>query len=383
MARRVEPFADLTRGRHLRLRFAITAYAVARRWRGDCTGTVRESWRDVDQADARLRTEHTAPIIRGEDPSRNTMSKAAMKRWRRRRKITCRSSRPRPRVLAYGATPIFRWPDTLQLNYAIATCSGSIEEHDRDAAMRRRALRHAMLLLPEISAHLGSLRSRSGRSDGGGAREISDFTSWRGLLGPRMPLQQPAGFDYATTSGSTTLREGHVGPIRDHLSRASTYQDKLTAFSKIMTSLGAASEFPWPQHRRAVITFLSPGLRFFHEGQFEGARVRVPDPSLPWSREPVDQEDRALLRQLLAIRRKAHFARHMSQICHSRPGPTLALDASSPVPGGEDDGVKSSSSLRRIGQCRCSAVPRIPRQTGASLMCSGQRFTIATAGPCR
>jgi hypothetical protein len=54
----------------------------------------------------------------------------------------------------------------------------------------------------------------------------------------------------------------------------------------------AAAEFPWPRHAAAaVITFLSPGLRFFHQGQFEGARIRVP---VHLCRAPVEPTDPAI-----------------------------------------------------------------------------------------
>ena len=67
------------------------------------------------------------------------------------------------------------------------------------------------------------------------------------------------------------LRDGHAGPIRGHLLAGLDYQDKLARFLENHDEPRAASEFPWPQHQAAaIITFLSPGLRFFHQGQFEG-----------------------------------------------------------------------------------------------------------------
>jgi hypothetical protein len=55
------------------------------------------------------------------------------------------------------------------------------------------------------------------------------------------------------------------------------YQDKLVRFLENHDEPRAASTFPWPRQRAAAaIAFLSPGMRFFHQGQFEGARVHVP-----------------------------------------------------------------------------------------------------------
>jgi hypothetical protein len=68
------------------------------------------------------------------------------------------------------------------------------------------------------------------------------------------------------------LRDGHAGPIRGHLLAGLDYQDKLARFLENHDEPRAAFELPWPQHQAAaVITFLAPGLRFFYDGQFEGA----------------------------------------------------------------------------------------------------------------
>ena len=89
------------------------------------------------------------------------------------------------------------------------------------------------------------------------------------------------------------LRDGHAGPIRDHLLAGLDYQDKLARFLENHDEPRAASEFPWPQHQAAaIITFLSPGLRFFHQGQFEGARVRVPTHLCRGPVEPVEPGNR-------------------------------------------------------------------------------------------
>src|SRR5262249_8390729 len=61
-----------------------------------------------------------------------------------------------------------------------------------------------------------------------------------------------------------------------------------------------AAAFPPDVHRAAaVITYLVPGLRFFHEGQFEGRRQRVSMHLARRPDEPVDEELRAFYEQLL------------------------------------------------------------------------------------
>ena len=65
--------------------------------------------------------------------------------------------------------------------------------------------------------------------------------------------------------------------IRAHLGAGLDYQDRLARFLENHDEPRAAAVFPWPRHQAAaVVTFFAPGLRFFHQGQLDGAQVRVP-----------------------------------------------------------------------------------------------------------
>ena len=67
------------------------------------------------------------------------------------------------------------------------------------------------------------------------------------------------------------------------------YQDRLARFLENHDEPRAASVFPWPQHQAAaIVTCFAPGLRFFHQGQFEGAHVRVP---VHLRRAPAESRD--------------------------------------------------------------------------------------------
>ena len=76
------------------------------------------------------------------------------------------------------------------------------------------------------------------------------------------------------------------------------YQNKSARFLENHDEPRAAATFPAGTHEAAaVITFLSPGLRFFHQGQFEGRRKRdfsAPGPCA--ASNPTDQNLRRLLR---------------------------------------------------------------------------------------
>ena len=98
------------------------------------------------------------------------------------------------------------------------------------------------------------------------------------------------------------MREGHAAPIRGHLLAGLDYQDKLARFLENHDEPRAAAEFRWPQHRAAaIITFLSPGLRFFHQGEFEGARVRLPTHLCRGPVEPTDGEIAVFYARLLQV----------------------------------------------------------------------------------
>ena len=54
----------------------------------------------------------------------------------------------------------------------------------------------------------------------------------------------------------------------------------------------------------AIITFLSPGLRFFHQGQFEGRRKRISPHLVRAPLEPVDEALQRFYDGLLAVLRQ-------------------------------------------------------------------------------
>jgi glycosidase len=104
------------------------------------------------------------------------------------------------------------------------------------------------------------------------------------------------------------LREGHAGLVRGHLLAGLDYQDKLARFLENHDEPRAASEFAWPQHQAAaIITFLSPGLRFFYQGQFDGARVRVPTHLCRGPIEPTNPEIAAFYTRLLRVLKTGAF----------------------------------------------------------------------------
>jgi hypothetical protein len=89
---------------------------------------------------------------------------------------------------------------------------------------------------------------------------------------------QQQGFDYTYDKRLyDRLVQGQARPVREHLMAGLDFQDRLARFLENHDEPRAAATFDLDRHRAAaVVTFLSPGLRFFHQGQREGKRVRIP-----------------------------------------------------------------------------------------------------------
>jgi hypothetical protein len=78
------------------------------------------------------------------------------------------------------------------------------------------------------------------------------------------------------------------------------FQDRLARFLENHDEPRAAAVFPPEIHRAAaVISFFTPGLRFFHQGQLEGARKKVPVHLGRGPREAVDESLREFYDRLL------------------------------------------------------------------------------------
>ena len=219
------------------------------------------------------------------------------------------------RVLAHGRDPYFPgWPDTLQLDYRHPALRQAMQRELRSVAARCDGVRcdMAMLVLPEVFRRTWG--DRPGLPEGGGA------TFWpEAIAGVRAAhagflfmaevywdleweLQQQ-GFDYTYDKRLyDRLRAGEARPVREHLMAAPDFQDRSVRFLENHDEPRAAATFDPPRHRAAaVIAFLAPGLRFFHEGQLEGCRVHV---SMHLDRRPVEAPDlelRAFYERLLAV----------------------------------------------------------------------------------
>jgi hypothetical protein len=117
---------------------------------------------------------------------------------------------------------------------------------------------------------------------------------------------QQQGFDYAYDKRLyDRLREHHARPVRDHLRAGLDYQDRLARFLENHDEPRAATTFSPEVHRAAaVITSLAPGLRFFHQGQFEGRKKRVSPHLGRGPNEPTDKMLKQFYDRLLGVLRQ-------------------------------------------------------------------------------
>ena len=126
--------------------------------------------------------------------------------------------------------------------------------------------------------------------------------SWRKFTGVWRESSRSRVSIIPTTSASTiACAKGTRRQVRNHFEAELAFQNRLARFLENHDEPRAASVFPHERHLpAAILTFLSPGLRFFHQGQFEGNKKRV-SPHL--GRAPLEATDEALSRFYEALLR--------------------------------------------------------------------------------
>ena len=201
------------------------------------------------------------------------------------------------RILAYGRDPYFDgWPDTLQLNYGNPALQEAMLGELRRVAARCDGVRcdMAMLILPDVFQRTWGIPAELfwPRVTVALHREHPGFLFMAEVYWDLEWTLQQQGFDYTYDKRLyDRLHERHVRPVREHLMAGLDFQDKLVRFLENHDEPRAATTFPLEAHRpAAIITFLTPGLRFFHQGQFEGRKVRIPVHLGRGPSEPADDE---------------------------------------------------------------------------------------------
>lgn len=219
-------------------------------------------------------------------------------------------------VLAHGRDPFFPgWPDTLQLNYGNPSLQEAMIGELKRIAEQCDGVRcdMAMLVLPDVFERTWGVKCQPFWSEA--TRRVREANSGFCFMAEVYwdlewaMIQQ--GFDYAYDKRLyDRLKEGHAKPVREHFFAGLDYQGKMARFLENHDEPRVAADFPPGMHEAAaVITYLSPGLRFIHQGQFKGRKKRI-SPHLV--RGPLEQNNEELelfYKKLITILKRPVFRR--------------------------------------------------------------------------
>jgi hypothetical protein len=213
-------------------------------------------------------------------------------------------------VFAYGRDPYFDgWPDTLQLNYGNPAVHEAMIGELLKIAEQCDGVRcdMAMLILPEVFHRTWGIEAELfwPKATQRVREKSPDFMFMAEVYWDLEWTMQQQGFDYAYDKRLyDRLREGHARPVREHFHAGLDYQNKLARFLENHDEPRAAATFAPDVHEAAaVITFLSPGLRFFHQGQFEARKKRISPHLVRGPEEPVDERIKKFYDRLLSVLR--------------------------------------------------------------------------------
>ncbi len=214
------------------------------------------------------------------------------------------------RILAHGRDPYFPgWPDTLQLDYGMPELQEAMRGELLRAARLCDGLRcdMAMLVLPEVFGRTWGIEARPFWPDAiqRVRQEKPGFVLMAEVYWDMEWTLQQQGFDYTYDKRLyDRLRDQQAGPAREHFRADADYQDRSARFLENHDEPRAAATFPGPvQRAAALLTYLCPGLRFFHQGQMQGWQRRIPVHLCRGPEQPTDPSIQEFHRQLLELLR--------------------------------------------------------------------------------
>jgi hypothetical protein len=215
-------------------------------------------------------------------------------------------------LLAHGRDPYFPpWPDVIQVNAFAPGLRQALSDTLLSMAGQCDGVRcdMAMLLINQIFRQTWGERA--------GALPAREF--WEEVI-PAVKAKYPEflmiaeaywdrewdlqqqGFDYCYDKRLyDRLRHGSADAVRQHLLADLTYQARLVRFIENHDEPRAAAAFDDRQARAAAVTIATlPGASLWHEGQFEGRRIRLPVFLNRRPAEPVDSDLQNFYQTLLA-----------------------------------------------------------------------------------
>ncbi|MGI0488200.1 alpha-amylase family glycosyl hydrolase [Pantanalinema rosaneae CENA516] len=211
----------------------------------------------------------------------------------------CRITTPSDeKILAYGRDPYFAgWCDTLQLNYGNPDLQAAMINELQHIAQLCDGVRcdMAMLVLPEIFQRTWGITTQPFWQSATDhvRRQHPSFVFMAEVYWDLEWALQQQGFDYTYDKRLyDRLEIQQTRLVREHFWANLDYQQRSARFLENHDEHRAAAVFPPDVHpAAAILTYFCPGLRFFHQGQFEGYQHRI---FIHLHRGPVEAIDTTL-----------------------------------------------------------------------------------------
>jgi len=229
-------------------------------------------------------------------------------------------------IFAYGRDPYFSgWPDTVQLNYGNPHLREAMKQEILRVASQCDGVRcdMAMLLLPDVFKRTWGIETDPFWTEA--IQKVKQDHPGFVMMGEvywdlEWEMQQQ-GFDYTYDKRLyDRLRALEATPVRDHLKAGVDYQEKLARFLENHDEQRAASVFPWEVNQAAaIITFLTPGLKFFHQGECQGRKMKISPHLGRGSTENPNVITESFYAQLLSLLKRPLFHEGRWQLLDSLP----------------------------------------------------------------
>jgi hypothetical protein len=207
------------------------------------------------------------------------------------------------KIFACGRDPYFpAWPDVIQLNAFHPGLRRTVIETLSDIAGQCDGVRcdMAMLLINSIFERTWVSRAGQPPETEYWVEVISSirraFPNFLFIAEAYWDLEwelQQQGFDYCYDKRLyDRLEHEDARSVRLHLHADLAYQEKLVRFIENHDEPRATAVFSPERHRASAVTIATvPGAKLFHEGQFEGRKVKLP---VFLGRRPCEPADTAL-----------------------------------------------------------------------------------------